>query len=480
MKKILVSIVVIFVCLAAIAQADTTTHGQNKLTLQQCVETALANNLDVFQSQLQVESAKIDKDQAKLNLLPNLNGSAGQTWSQGRSIDPYSNQPVTQNVSSSNYGLNSGVILFNGLSLQNAIKQYSLAYDASKMDWQQAKDNLTLSVILGYLQVLSTEDQLTQSRNQATLSGSQVERLQLMNQQGAIRPSDLSDLQGQYANDKLTIVNTQNAVETAKINLCQLMNIPYSSDMELERIDLATFAVKYESTRDQIYQTALQELALVKSVDLKEQSAAKAVKVARGQLWPTLSFGGGISTAYSSVAQQNQYVNTTYEPTSDSAIGNGMKLPVYRFQDNFGPYTKIPYKDQINNNVYTSYGFNLSVPIFNSLLQRNRVKQAKINLRNSQFVSKTTRTQLGTSIDRAYANMVSAADRYKVLLEQVTAYDESFRAAEVRFNNGVGTSVDYLIAKNNLDRANIDVITTKYDYVLRTKILDFYQAKQLW
>ena len=480
MKKIFLSIGVIFFYLATIAQADTTVHGQNKLTLQQCVETALANNLDVFQSQLQMESAKIDKNQAKLNLLPNLNASAGQTFSQGRSIDPYSNTPVTQNVSSSDYGINTGVVLFNGLSLQNLIRQYSLTYEASKMDWQQAKDNLTLSVILGYLQVLSTEDQLTQSRNQATLSGSQVERLQLMNQQGAIRPSDLSDLQGQYANDKLTIVNTQNAVETAKINLCQLMNIPYNRDMELERIDLATFAVKYESTRDQIYQTALQELALVKSVDLKEQSAAKAVKVARGQLWPTLSFGAGVSTAYSSVAQENKFVNTTYEPTSDSAIGNGMKLPVYRFQDNFSPFSKIPYRDQINNNVYTSYGFNLRVPIFNSLQQRNRVKLAKINLRNTQFVSKTTRTQLGTSIDRAYTNLVSAADRYKVLLEQVTAYDESFRAAEIRFNNGVGTSVDYLIAKNNLDRANIDLITTKYDYVLRTKILDFYQNKQLW
>jgi outer membrane protein len=480
MKKIFLSISVIFFCLATMAQADSTARSQNALTLQQCVETALANNLDVLQSQLQMESSKIDKNQAKLNLLPSLNASAGQTWSQGRSIDPYSNQPVTQNVSSSNYGINSGVVLFNGLSLQNLIKQYSLTYDASKMDWQQAKDNLTLSVILGYLQVLSTEDQLTQSQNQAALSGAQVERLQIMNQQGAIRPSDLSDLQGQYANDKLTIVNTKNSLETAKINLCQLMNIPYNPDMELQRIDLAAFAVRYESTRDQIYQTALQELALIKSVDLKEQSAAKAVKVARGQLWPTLSFGAGVSTAYSSVAQQNQYVNTTYVPTSDSAIGNGMKLPVYRFQDNFSPFAKIPYKDQLDNNVYTSYGFNLSIPIFNSLLQRNRVKQAKITLKNSQYISKTTRTQLGTSIDRAYANMVSAADRYKVLLEQVTAYNESFQAAEIRFNNGVGTSVDYLIAKNNLDRANIDLITTKYDYVLRTKILDFYQARQLW
>jgi len=478
MKKIFLSIVLIFFYVAAIAQADTS--KQNKLTLQQCVETALANNLDVLQSQLQMESTKIDKDQAKLNLLPNLNASAGQTWSQGRSIDPYSNTPVTQNVSSSNYGINGGVVLFNGLSLQNLIRQYSLTYEASKMDWQQAKDNLTLSVILAYLQVLSTEDQLTQANNQAVLSGAQVQRLEQMNQQGAIRPSDLSDLRGQYANDKLTIVTTQNSVETAKINLCLFMNIPYSQDMQLERIDLAAFTVKYESTRDQIYQTALQQLALVKSVDLKEQSAAKALKAARGQLWPTLSFGGSFSTAYSSVAQQNQFVNSTYLPTSDSAIGNGMKLPVYRFQDNFTPYSKIPYKDQLDNNFYTSYGFNLSIPIFNNLFQRNRVKQAKINLKNRRYVSSTTRTQLGTMIDRGYVNLYSAADRYKVLLEQVIAYTESFNAAEIRFNNGVGTSVDYLIAKNNLDRANIDLITTKYDYVLRTKILDFYQGKLSW
>ena len=478
MKKIFLSMVPIFFYLAVIAQADTT--KQNKLTLQQCVETALANNLDVLQSQLQMQSSKIDKDQAKLNLLPNLNASAGQTWSQGRSIDPYSNQPVTQNVSSSNYGINSGVVLFNGLSLQNLIRQYSLTYEASKMDWQQAKDNLTLSVILAYLQVLSTEDQLTQANNQAVLSGAQVQRLEILNQQGAIRPSDLSDLQGQYANDKLTIVNMRNSVETAKINLCLLMNIPYSEGMEVERIDLAAFTVKYESTRDQIYQTALQQLALVKSVDLKEQSAAKAVKVARGRLWPTLSFGGGLSTAYSSVAQQNQFINSTYLPTSDTAIGNGMKLPVYRFQDNFTQFSKIPYKDQINNNVYTSYGFNLNIPIFNNLLQRNRLKQAKLTFKNSQYVAKTTRTQLGTSIDRAYVNMYSAADRYKVLLEQTNAYTESFHAAEVRFNNGVGTSVDYLIAKNNLDRANIDLITTQYDYVLRTKVLDFYQGKLSW
>jgi outer membrane protein len=451
-----------------------------RLSLRQCVETGLANNLDVYQSRLQMESDKINMNQAQMNLLPDLNGTASHSFSQGRSIDPYSNSPVTQGVSASNFSLSSGLILFNGLSLQNTIKQNSLAYQASKMDWQQVKDNLTINIILAYLQVLSVEDQLMQAQNQATLSARQVERLDIMNQQGAVRPSDLFDLKGQYANDQLVIINTENNLETAKLSLCQLMNIPYSKDLELERIEPESFIVKYETTREQIYQTALQQLALIKAVDLRKQSAEKSVKVARGQLFPTLSFGANVSTNYSSVALQNQYINTTYIPTSDSAIVNNIKYPVYRFQDNFSPYSKISYKDQLNNNVFTSFGFTLRIPIFNSFTQRNLVKQAKIRLENRDFIAKTTRTQLGQSIDQAYINMLSAADRYKVLLDQVAAYSESFRAAEIRFNNGVGTSVDYLTAKNNLDRANIALVIAKYDYVLRTKVLDYYQGKQLW
>jgi outer membrane protein len=134
----------------------------------------------------------------------------------------------------------------------------------------------------------------------------------------------------------------------------------------------------------------------------------------------------------------------------------------------------------LNNNVSTFYGFTLNVPIFNALQQRNRIKQAKINLKNNELIAKTTRTQLSQSIEQAYINMTSASDRYKTLTEQVDAFKESFRAAEIRFNEGATTSIDYLIAKNNFDRANINLIAARYDYLLRTKILDYYQGKQLW
>jgi len=220
---------------------------------------------------------------------------------------------------------------------------------------------------------------------------------------------------------------------------------------------------------------------LIKAVDLRQQSAVKAVKVARGQLFPTLSFGANVSTSYSSVARQNQYLNTSYGPSSDSAYVNSTtKYPVYKYQDNFSPLTKIGFQDQLDNNIYTSYGFTLNIPLFNSFLQRNRVKQAKINLRSRELTARSTRTQLNQSINQAYINMSSAADRYTTIVEQVNTFTESFRAAEIRFNEGVFNSVEYLTVKNSIDRANINLINARYDYVLRMKILDYYEGKPLW
>jgi len=142
--------------------------------------------------------------------------------------------------------------------------------------------------------------------------------------------------------------------------------------------------------------------------------------------------------------------------------------------------TKIGYKDQLDNNIYTSYGFTLNIPFFNGLLQRNRVKQAKITLQNRALVASTTRTQLNQSVNQAYINMSSASERYTTITDQVNAFTESFKAAEIRFNEGVFNSVEYLTVKNSIDRANINLINAKYDYVLRIKILDYYEGKPLW
>ncbi|HMG68315.1 MAG TPA: TolC family protein, partial [Chitinophagaceae bacterium] len=295
MKKVFLSTCLVLFYVLVAAQG-------NKLTLQQCVETGLKNNFDVQQNGLKMQTSEVNWKQAKLNLLPNLNGSASHGISQGRSIDPFTNSYINEKYNFASYGLSTGVTLFQGLAAQNLIKENSLNYQASTMDWQQAKDNATINIILAYLQVLNNQDLLVQAESQAGYSQKQVERLEILDKQGAIAPSALSDLRGQYASDQLGIINGKNALETSKITLCQLMNISYDKAIELEKINTDSYPLKYDQTPDSIFQTALKQFAQVKAVDLRKESAEKAVKVASGQLFPRLTFNGNVNTNYSSAA----------------------------------------------------------------------------------------------------------------------------------------------------------------------------------
>jgi outer membrane protein len=407
----------------------------------------LAKNIAVKQNGLLTEAAEVSWKQAKANVLPDLNANLNHGINQGRSIDPFTNTYVDQSINYAGYGLSSEVVLFRGLNLQNNIKQNAYAYDASRMELQQAKDNLVLGVILAYLQVLSNEDLVASAIKQKELSAKQLERLEIMDRQGAVSPAQVSDLKGQLMNDELAILNLRNQTESSKLTLAQLMNVPYSSKMTLERVNTEDFLTSYGRSSSDVYQTALQQFSLVKSVELRKKSAEYALKAARGLLFPSLVLSGNTQTNYSSLAQ--------------NATG------------------KISYREQIQNNIFYSINLGLRIPIFNSFRTKNAIKLADITVRNSELVEEGTKVQLRQQIEQAHLNMTNAYERYKTLLEQVTAYATSFKAAEARFTAGVGTSVDYLIAKNNLDRANINLISAKYDFVLRKKVLDFYQNMTL-
>ena len=418
--------------------------AQHTLTLQQCIDSSLAHNIPVKQYELLAQSAQVNWKQARMNLLPDLNANISHGLNSGRSIDPFTNTYVTQSVNTATYGMNSGLTVFNGLTLQNRIRETASAYEASRMEWQQQKDELVLNVILSYLTVLNNEDRVQVALKQTEISQQAVDRLTVLNNQGAIKPSDLSDLKGQLMNDQLAVLTAKDQLETSKLLLAQWMNKPYDTHMKLERINVEEALTAYAGTPDDVYQSSLNQFAQVKAVELRRKSAEYSVKTARGQLYPSVSVGAGINTNYSSIAQSGGQ--------------------------------KISYTNQLRNNRYTSVGVGVSIPIFNGSFARNRIKLADINLRNNELVEENTRLQLRQLIDQAYLSMTNAFERYKVLLDQVNAYQESFRAAEVRYQAGVGTSIDYLTAKDRLDRANVNLLNAQYDYILRKRILDYYRG----
>jgi len=446
------------------------------LTLQQCLDIGIKNNLQIKQTEAQMQESRVYWQQARERLLPAINGSVNHSWSEGRSLNPFTNGYLNQPITSANYNVSGNLILSSGLTLQNSIRQTALAYQAGQMDFEQAKNDITLNLIIAYLNVLSSEDQLTQAQTQASVTQKQEDRTEIMNKDGAVPPSQLYDLKGQLANDQIGVINAQNNLTVAKLDLLQIMNVNYRKDIRFQRqaTDVATSA--YTQTADDVYNTSLNNFALIKAGILRRQSAEKSVQVAKGNLLPTLSLSGGLSTNYSSAAQRSLFVDSTLVATNQFIQTPAGRQPVYTVQQNFSNQN-ISYGEQFRNNYSTVISLGLSVPILNYFQNRNQVKLAKIDLQTQRYQEQHNQVQLKVNVDQAYSNMTAAFNRYELLSKQVDAYTESYRIAEIRFEAGALTSVDFIIVKGNLDKARVSLINARYDYLVRTKILDYYQGK---
>jgi outer membrane protein len=444
------------------------------LTIQRCVDLAIKNNLLIRQSEIQMETNGVAFRQSKDNLLPQINGVIAQQDNFGRSISNLNNTYVNVQNGSGTYQLYGSLVLFNGLQLQNAIRQNALFYDASKMDLQQQKDNITLNVILAYLTVLSNEETLDIARKQADVDARQVDRLEIQNGEGAIPPATLYDLKGQYANDQVNVVNAVNALEVSKVNLFSFLNIPYQKNATYEMVSMNADITDLNNSSDSIFQIALHTIPTIKANDLRVQSFQKSIAVARGKLFPTLSLYGNLNSNYSSIATNNI-------PGTDFPVATTDFVTIGASQYNVNTINsqtqKIAFGDQLKNNTYEAIGLQLNIPILNFLSARNNVKNAKLNYENAKVVSGAARNQLQQNVEQAWQNLDAAYGQYKGFLDQVHAYGESFRTAEIRFNAGVITSVDYVIAKNNVDRANLNLTAARYNYIFRTKILEYYQGR---
>ena len=449
----------------------------NSLNLKQCVGIAIKNNLQVEQSDIAMQTSRVNYNQALSNMLPFIGASASQGKGFGRSLNPYTYTYTNQEINTGNYNISTNLTLFSGLQLQNSARQYALAYNASKMDLQQQKENITLNVILAYLTVLNDQDVLVISTEQADVDARQVARLQLQSDAGALLLlSNLTDLKGQYAGDLVNIATATNNLESAKIGLFQLLNVPYKKDVEYERIILDLQASNIPSSSDSIYQTALNTLPAIKAVDLRIKSWQKGVSAARGLYYPTLSFYGSVNTSYSDAASTEVLGPEIPVVTTDYVTVGGTNYFVNSKTQTVTSQS-LSFSDQFKNNRFTSIGLQLNIPILNYLRARNSVKQAKINLKNAEYNANATRLILQQNVELAFQNMLTAFRQYKSYTDQVAAYGESFRTTEIRFNEGVVNSDTYLIAKNNIDRANTNLIAAKYIYILRSKILDYYQGR---
>jgi outer membrane protein len=376
-------------------------------------------------------------------------------------------------------GLNASVLLFNGGQLKNNIAQTDFSLKASREDLLSIRDNISLQVVLAYVAILNAEDQLTIAKNQTQITQLQIERTEKLVRAGTLANSSLLDLRAQLANEESNVVSFQSTLDLNRLTLVQLLNDANMSVFDLERIQVPVPNAKaYETGISDIYAKAIAAQPLVRAADYRVQSAARSVEVAKAFRLPSLSLNGSWSANQSNALKSYEVLGTKTVNLGNVAIA-GQNYPITTTQANVVEGSTVGYFDQLNNTQNKVISMNLSIPIFAKNLNKTRVTQANLQRQNAEIAAEQARLTLRQNIEQAYVNMLNAAKRYEAGVVQVSALEESFRASESRFNAGTIDFVSYNLQKTNLDRARLSLVQAKYDYVFRTKILDFYQGKSL-
>ena len=423
--------------LMAYSQDSLKTH----YTLEECIALALKNNADAQRSASATEFYNLNLKQAKANLLPTLSGQMTHDIRTGLVTNPITNANERATITSGGQYLSSSVTLFNGLNLLRTIREQAFTYKAYQMDEQRVKDNLTMDVILAYLQVIMAQDVLEQNKQQKEVTQKQLDRLALLNKDGATDPDIYYDMKGQFSGDQVMVLTANNTLNSNIVTLVNLLNIPYSEALVFEPIDQTSDVLFDTLDKETLYRNAAAHLGVLKSAEFFKKSAEYGLKASRSLYLPSLSLGGNLNSAYSN--------------TSDGT-----------------------YYDQIKDNYGKGIGFTLNIPILNGFSKRINVAKAKIDLRNAEIDLENTQNSLQQQTAQVLFNLKTAKEKYQELKEQVASYKESFRIAEVKFEAGAINSVDFLLQKNKYDQANISLVVAQYEWQLRQRIARYYNGER--
>lgn len=454
--------------------------NETKLSLQEAVSIALKNNISVKQSENQVLLNDIQLRQSKNNQLPNASGSINESFNFGRSLDPFTNTFIERNINYNSLSVNANVTIFNGFLLKNTILQNDILLKATQLDLQAMKENISLQVVLAYLNVLNAQDILAISQSQTQITNLQIQRTDKLVQAGSVPQSNLLDLKAQLASEETTVINNESTLDLAKLSLLQLLNDKNITDVNVERISLPVPAVNtpYEASPATLFEIAEKNQPVIKAADLRIQGAMKGIEIARAGFLPTISAGANFG-ANQSNAQKIYRQDGTTSSNLGTVTFNGQDIPLIVSQPKYVEDGTVAYFQQLKNTTNYGFGFNATIPIFSRFLNKNRVAQAKIQKNNADLSAQLARQTLRQNIEQAYTNMNNAAKRFDALTVQVDALQESFRAAESKFGAGAIDFVNYSLQKTNLDKARGNQVQAKYDFIFRTKILDYYQNKPL-
>lgn len=452
-------------------------HAQSKaMTLQECIEYAWKNNLDLKQSILTAETSKIDFQQSKLNQLPNLSFSTGQNYQFGRTIG-YDNTYENQTIRSNNFGLNSGVMVFNGFQIRNNIKQNKETLESVNQNIEVSKNTIALNISNLFLQLIQIKESINNSKLQMNSTQSQIERAQKLVDAGTTDMSSLLSLKAQLANEELNLINNENSQNAILLSLKTSMQYPVTDDLDVLMPNIGIENVKINETPIEIYDAAIKFLPQVKAAIAQNNASNYMEKISKGALLPSISLFANINTIFTDQAKDIKsqtkflgYRTIGFTQSTNEAV----VTPIFE-----EPTKILSFNSQIKDNLGQSIGVSLSWNLFNGFNTQNQIKKAKINQQISDLNLLKTKNTILTEINTAYNNYTAAQARYKASENNVNAQKTSYDYIQKRFDAGLTSSFDFISAKNNYLIAQSTFLQAKYELVFRSLVLNFYKGNKI-
>lgn len=422
--------------------------SQQKWTLEECVNHAIENNVSIKQIELDNKLTEIDQKDAFGNFLPNVNATASHSWNVGLNTNITTGILENQTTQFTSMGASASVDIYRGLQNQNRFRRSKLALISSQYQHLKMEEDVALNVVNAYLQVLFNKETIKVQKQQFHTDSLQLVRSEALVDAGMIPSGDLFDMKATIATDKQRIIEAEYALLVSKMSLAQLLQLE-----DFKEFDIADVEYEFEpntiffESPESIYYKARNERTDVKIAENNVKIAEKDIEIAKGAHLPSL-------VGFYSFSSRVSYAK----------IPDGMG----------GEMDPLPFFDQFDMYKGHNFGLQLNIPIFSGFATRNNVERSKINLEKTKLTLEQTELDLERNIYTAYSDAKGAMETYLATVEMLKAREEAFRYTKERYENGMATAFDYNQSQTLLVNTKSDLLRTKYDYLFRTRILEFY------
>lgn len=409
-------------------------------TLEDCINYAFGKNIDIKKHQIVIQQNELILRQYKFNRLPTVEATINNNLGWEKDFDKDENvySPLISSTSSA-YGINSSISLFNGFRINNQVSQASLDIQIGEIHLESIKESLEITVLNAYLNILYAQEEVNNIEKQIETSKQELQFAEERMKLGYISKSDYLQIKSALASEKLSLANAMSELEMGKLSLMQLMDLPATPDFTIVSPDISQLINTARNINpDSVYYTALNTKPQIKEASLFVKRNLFEEKIERADLLPSLNLSAGLSTGWNS---NNTFFN---------------------------------YSSQLNNEFSPYVGLSLSIPIYQKSQVITNIRLARLLVEDAQIDEINAKNKLRKETEQAIADFSSAIIRYEASVEQYNAVIESYNVASEKFRLGILNSVDFLIVKDDLIRAESALLNTKFNLVFSNKILDYY------